>query len=183
MQITINEAEIKLAIRNHILSQISVHEDQEIDIDLKATRGPEGYSAVIDINAVKAPEPEAPTKRTPKAQAKTAPSPSVKTDARPEPAAPAPEAEAETEALEVPEAETPTETSTGTTGEAPAAETGEDAPAAPAPKTTKPLFQVKKTEDTAAPAPVEASSDGKPRTSIFSNLSKKPDAVSAVSGA
>lgn len=61
MQITINESEIKLAIRNHILSQISVRDDQQIDVDLRATRGAEGYTAVIDI----APhDPTKPSKRT-----------------------------------------------------------------------------------------------------------------------
>jgi hypothetical protein len=49
MQITIVQTEIEEAIRNRILDQISVREGMRIDIDLKATRGPEGYQAVINI--------------------------------------------------------------------------------------------------------------------------------------
>lgn len=49
MQITINQTEIEEAIRNHILGQITVRDDMRIDIDLKATRGDEGYTAIIDI--------------------------------------------------------------------------------------------------------------------------------------
>jgi hypothetical protein len=49
MQITIIETEIKTAIRNHILGLISVREDMKIDIDLRATRGQEGFTAIVDI--------------------------------------------------------------------------------------------------------------------------------------
>lgn len=49
MQITIVETEIKTAIRNHILGLISVREDMKIDIDLRATRGQEGFTAIVDI--------------------------------------------------------------------------------------------------------------------------------------
>lgn len=49
MQITINQNEIEKAIEARIRSQIMVREGFRIDIDLKATRGPEGYQAVIDI--------------------------------------------------------------------------------------------------------------------------------------
>lgn len=49
MQITINQVEIEKAIEARIRSQIMVRDGFRIDIDLKATRGPEGYQAVIDI--------------------------------------------------------------------------------------------------------------------------------------
>jgi len=49
MQITIVEAEIKQAIRDYILSQVPMRDDTEISIDLKATRGEDGYQAIIDI--------------------------------------------------------------------------------------------------------------------------------------
>jgi hypothetical protein len=49
MQITINQAEIEEAIRERILGQIQIKDGMRIDIDLRATRGDEGYTAVIDI--------------------------------------------------------------------------------------------------------------------------------------
>ena len=49
MQIIIVQSEIETAIRNHILSQINVNEGNEINIDLSATRGAEGFKATIDI--------------------------------------------------------------------------------------------------------------------------------------
>lgn len=51
MQIIIVQSEIETAIRNHILSQITVNEGTEINIDLSATRGAEGFKATIDIVA------------------------------------------------------------------------------------------------------------------------------------
>ena len=55
MQITIVQTEIEEAIKAHILSQISVKDNTRIDIDLKATRGAEGFQAVIDIVSADAP--------------------------------------------------------------------------------------------------------------------------------
>ncbi len=49
MQIIIVQSEIEEAIRNHINSQIMVQDGMRIDIDLSATRGPEGFRATIDI--------------------------------------------------------------------------------------------------------------------------------------
>lgn len=57
MQITIAQTEIEAAIRNYILGQITVRENQRIDIDLRATRGPEGFQAFIDIRPETDPEP------------------------------------------------------------------------------------------------------------------------------
>lgn len=55
MQIIIIQTEIEEAIRNHILGQIAIKDDQRIDIDLRATRGSDGFQAVIDIVAESAP--------------------------------------------------------------------------------------------------------------------------------
>jgi hypothetical protein len=49
MKITINQVEIEAAITAYIMSQVSIRPGQRISIDLKATRGSEGYSAEIDI--------------------------------------------------------------------------------------------------------------------------------------
>jgi uncharacterized protein (DUF4415 family) len=49
MQITIPQLEIEQAIEKHVREQVVVRDDQEVLIDLKATRGPEGYQAVINI--------------------------------------------------------------------------------------------------------------------------------------
>jgi len=50
MRITIVESEIHDAIKAHILSQISVKEGSQITIDLRATRGAEGFMADIEIS-------------------------------------------------------------------------------------------------------------------------------------
>lgn len=49
MQIIIVQSEIETAIRNHILAQINVREGMQINIDLSATRGADGFRATIDI--------------------------------------------------------------------------------------------------------------------------------------
>lgn len=49
MQISINQREIEHAIEKHVREQVAVRDDQVVKIDLKATRGPEGYQAYIDI--------------------------------------------------------------------------------------------------------------------------------------
>lgn len=49
MQITINQAEIEEAIRDFVTRKLTVNAGQRIDIELKATRGDEGYTAIIDI--------------------------------------------------------------------------------------------------------------------------------------
>lgn len=71
MQITIVQTEIESAIIAHIKSQVAIRDDQEITVDLRATRGAEGYQAVIDIrpkeggqtssSAPDGPEPPLPT--------------------------------------------------------------------------------------------------------------------------
>lgn len=49
MQISINQTEIEQAIFDYIKKRISIVEGTQVDIEMKATRGAEGFSAVIDI--------------------------------------------------------------------------------------------------------------------------------------
>ncbi|AHC56579.1 hypothetical protein JJJA_0063 [Achromobacter phage JWDelta] len=49
MQITLVQSEIEQALKNYINEQVNVKEGMEIVIVLKATRGEEGTTAVIDI--------------------------------------------------------------------------------------------------------------------------------------
>jgi hypothetical protein len=100
MQITITQDEIETAIANFILSQVSVNEDMDINIDLKATRGDEGYTAVINIvpksdsadsnvtTLVPNKEAAASTRGPGRPRGKTKemdPEPSLKQDVEPEP--------------------------------------------------------------------------------------------------
>lgn len=49
MQITLVQKEIETALRNYVTSSVDVQAGKEINITLRATRGAEGYQAVIDI--------------------------------------------------------------------------------------------------------------------------------------
>lgn len=49
MQISLNQAEIEQAIEDYINNQLTINDTQEVKIDLKATRGPEGFQAFIEI--------------------------------------------------------------------------------------------------------------------------------------
>jgi hypothetical protein len=71
MQITIPQREIEIAIKNYIMSQVSVNDDMDIDIQLRATRGEEGYQAIIDIKPKAAPTPTKPAKPASAATPKT----------------------------------------------------------------------------------------------------------------
>lgn len=50
MQITITQIEIEAAIIDYIKSQITVKDNMAITVDLRATRGAEGNTAIIDIS-------------------------------------------------------------------------------------------------------------------------------------
>lgn len=65
MQITLNQNEIETALRQYVETQVNLREGQDITIDLKAGRGPEGFTATIDIVPAGAPkaEPQAATPR------------------------------------------------------------------------------------------------------------------------
>ncbi|ANJ65194.1 hypothetical protein FROZEN_65 [Erwinia phage vB_EamP_Frozen] len=49
MQVTLTQAEIEQALKNFINDQINIKEGMEINIDIRATRGADGTTAVIDI--------------------------------------------------------------------------------------------------------------------------------------
>ena len=49
MQITLNQEEILEALDTYVRSQITISENQEISIDLKAGRGENGFTATLDI--------------------------------------------------------------------------------------------------------------------------------------
>ena len=82
MQIILIQAEIEVAIRNYVNSKVKIAADQDIRIDLSASRGPEGFRANIDIVDALVPV-EA---YNPRATATAAPTAAVEVDE----AAPAP---------------------------------------------------------------------------------------------
>lgn len=49
MQITLNESEIKRAIAEFVTNRMDVDLNQSVEIDLKATRGQEGFTASFDV--------------------------------------------------------------------------------------------------------------------------------------
>ena len=55
MQITLNEEEIKDAIVAYVRQQITITDTQRIEVDLKAGRGDNGYSATLDIRPAQTP--------------------------------------------------------------------------------------------------------------------------------
>lgn len=119
MQITIDQPEIETAIRNHILSQITVNSNMVIDIDLRATRGPGGYSAVIDIRPDGSPKGGQPIDvaeeqtADAKAAAETTSTEAPKAEVKAEPkaaandAATTDKADAQPAAVQAPEADAP----------------------------------------------------------------------------
>ena len=123
MQITLNQVEIEEAITNYVNDLVSVNEGMAITVTIKATRGEEGTTALIDIvPEVVEPEVVEPVKAAAKPVRKTAtkqaavpakeepvveaePEPVVK-EAEPEPEAePVKEEEAAPDAAEVPVAD------------------------------------------------------------------------------
>lgn len=49
MQLTLVQTEIEDALRQYVTNQVAVKDNKRIDITLRATRGAEGYQALIDI--------------------------------------------------------------------------------------------------------------------------------------
>lgn len=74
MQITLVQNEIEQALKNYINDIMSVKEGMEITITMKATRGDEGNTAIIDIMPIgsTAPVVTAPAKTVAKTTAKKA---------------------------------------------------------------------------------------------------------------
>jgi len=64
MQITLNQAEIMSALDAFVRKQITISDDQKIDIDMKAGRGENGYSAELSISAQDITSPSKPAKVT-----------------------------------------------------------------------------------------------------------------------
>jgi hypothetical protein len=52
MRVILTEEEILIAIEDFVLDSVKVPKDVRIDIDLKATRGDEGYTAIIDLVSI-----------------------------------------------------------------------------------------------------------------------------------
>jgi hypothetical protein len=53
MRITLVQTEIEEALTEYLLKQINISDGQKIEIDLKATRGEEGYLAEISVHSAK----------------------------------------------------------------------------------------------------------------------------------
>lgn len=51
LQITLNQTEIEIAIKNYIQKRMVFMEGTDIQIDMKASRGAEGFTAIIDVNS------------------------------------------------------------------------------------------------------------------------------------
>lgn len=96
MQIIMNQAEIEQAITAYVTSQITIEEGQEINIELKAGRGANGYEATLSIGTFAPTQEEAPEPIKPK-QAK--PKPVTALTKKPEPTSD-PEPEEVEEAVE-----------------------------------------------------------------------------------
>lgn len=150
MQISYTQVEIEEAIEKLVREQVIVREDQEVKIKLMATRGPEGYQAIIHVvTAGEAPATgkKAATKKVAtKAPAKAAAAPAAE-PAVAQAAEPAPVAEASDEVV-------------GTTSEV-EADTGPIEVVETDDKTVEVAEVVPTVEEEAPPAP---------RKSLFNNL-------------
>lgn len=127
MQIILTENEIKQAIEQFVFKSMNINDDKAIDIDIKATRGADGTTAVIDIldRENEAPEPV-------KEETKDAPAPTKK---KPGPKPKADKVGASTTACD--DQNTP-----------------EPEPEEPAETQTQPAFE-EESEETTAPEPAE----------------------------
>ena len=138
MQITLIQSEIEQALKNYINDIMSVKDGMEIEIQLKATRGEEGTTAIIDIvpqkpKAVRGSRTsgEVPAKAEPVKAAAAAP-------VKAEPAQAVAEAEPEPVAESVAEAEADDAEQVAEQAQEPAPVEAEQAPAEEAPR--KSLF-------------------------------------------
>lgn len=133
MQITLIQSEIEQALKNYINDIMSVKDGMEIEIQLKATRGEEGTTAIIDIVPQK-PKAARGGRSSGEIPAKAEP---VKAAAAPVKADPAPVAESVAEA-EADDAEQVAEQAQEPEALEPAPVEAEQAPAEEAPR--KSLF-------------------------------------------
>ena len=111
MQITLNQEEIETALIAYVRSTISIADNYEIAVDLKAGRGEHGYAATLDITPAKV-RAAAPKKTTtlvrPRAvvevQPETDPEPELETEVESDQEEVADETSATAEASETEEA-------------------------------------------------------------------------------
>lgn len=86
MQILFNQKEIEAGIRLYVESKVNLEEGQKIDIDLRATRGDEGFTAEISITDPEDLVQEAASAKTTTAPASTsAPTPAPTATRKPKP--------------------------------------------------------------------------------------------------
>ncbi|MGV8863224.1 MAG: hypothetical protein ACOH2T_18920 [Pseudomonas sp.] len=119
MKLTLSEIELKEAVTRYVTGMITLAEGTDIEIEFKAGRGENGFTAEIDINYLSVtalPDIVVPAVRTERAIAETAKPQAVDADT----AVPAPanlfadKAIKEEPAAETAEAETPPKTKTKT---------------------------------------------------------------------
>lgn len=78
MQITLNQEEIQSAIDTYVRDQITIADDQEISIDLRAGRGENSFTAILNIRAVSDEDPDPADDYVPAAAKKTTPRRTIK---------------------------------------------------------------------------------------------------------
>lgn len=84
MQITLNQKEIEQALADYMNARLNIRGDQNVGIDLRAGRGPEGYTANIELTPIldQAGIPSSPTARSDKPDSKPEFKPEVKQEAK-----------------------------------------------------------------------------------------------------
>lgn len=65
MEMKLKQSEIETALRKYVLSILTLAEGSQLAIDFAATRGPEGFTATIDIQPPTEEEPKAETVEEP----------------------------------------------------------------------------------------------------------------------
>jgi hypothetical protein len=162
MRIILVQAEIELALRNYVFSQINVAEGQDITIDFKNTRGEDGATADINITTAQATGGRT---AAPLVQTKTsAPKPSTAS------AAPAVGATVDTTTQEEKAPAQPASTSSGPEGEN---QKEEALPEEAAEEAAEETFEENQGETEAVTKPVDAPA---PPKSLFANLVKPVNA-------
>lgn len=102
MQITLNQEEIVDAIEDYVRSQITIADNQKIDIDFKAGRGDNGVSATLDIRpATTTKKKDKPTRSASKTEKEPEEAPVEKAPAKKESSAKTKKEEPENSAEEV----------------------------------------------------------------------------------
>jgi len=164
MRIILVQAEIELALRNYVFSQINVAEGQDITIDFKNTRGEDGATADINITTAQATGSRT---AAPLVQTKTsAPKPSTAS------AAPVVEATVDTTTQEEKAPAQPASTSSEPEGEN---QKEEALPEEAAEEAAEETFEENQGETEAVTKPVGEDAPTPPK-SLFANLAKPVNA-------